>query len=128
MNYLLDTHLLLWSAFGDRRLPKRARKIILSQDHDLWFSVASIWEVAIKQASGRRDFDVDPGALRTGLLKAGYRELDIRGPHVLTVRLLPTIHRDPFDRILVAQAHAEGLSLLTADATLQVYGSPVVLV
>lgn len=128
MNYLLDTHLLLWTAFADRRLPKRARKIILSQDHELWFSVASIWEVTIKHTLGRSDFDVDPGALRTGLLSNGYRELDVRGPHVLTVRLLLNIHRDPFDRILVAQAHTEGLSLLTADTTLQAYGSPVVLV
>ena len=89
------------------------------------FSVASLWEVAIKSSLGRRDFSVDAGQLRSGLLAAGFDELPIRAEHVLRVASLPCLHRDPFDRLLVAQALCEKISLLSADAALVGYGSVV---
>lgn len=91
----------------------------------IWFSVVSIWEMAIKASLGREDFQVNPPALRLGLLEQGFRELPIQVNHVLAVQHLPRIHRDPFDRLLVTQAAQERLSLLTADRTLLSYGEVV---
>ena len=104
MNYLFDTHLLLWAAAMPVRLPPRARGILDDAGNDIIFSVGSIWEVAIKNGLGRDDFQVDPALLRMGLLDAGYRELPISGGHVTAFGNLPPIHRDPFDRPLIAQA------------------------
>ena len=89
------------------------------------FSTASIWEVVIKNALGRRDFHVDPRQLRDGLIQNGYGELAIRSEHALAVGLLPPIHNDPFDRILMAQAQVENVTLLTTDRTLARYPVPV---
>jgi len=88
----------------------------------LFFSVASIWDAVIKHARGKPDFALDPGRLRRGLLDNGYLELAIGAAHVLAVRDLPAIHRDRFDRLLVARARTEGLRLLTSDAALVRYG------
>ncbi|MEL6992833.1 MAG: type II toxin-antitoxin system VapC family toxin [Pseudomonadota bacterium] len=128
MNLLLDTHLLLWSAFASDRLSPAAREAIADPTNDLWFSAVSLWEVAIKRSLDRPDFQVEPGTLRAGLLANGYREQVLTGSHCLGQMQLSAIHRDPFDRILVAQAQGEGLTLLTADATVARYPGPVRLV
>ena len=125
MNVLLDTHLLLWTAFAPERLAPAAVEVIDDAAHALFFSPVSLWEVVIKNALGRADFSVDPHMLRRGLHENEYRELSIESRHVLAVAHLPPLHRDPFDRLLVAQASSEGFILLTADATLAGYAGPV---
>jgi len=89
------------------------------------FSPASLWEIAIKRAMGRSDFRADPRLLRRGLLDNGYGELPITSEHAVAVDGLPPIHKDPFDRILVAQASVEGIALLTADPVVAQYPGPV---
>lgn len=128
MNYLLDTHLLIWAAVDSDRLPKRAIEIISDSANPLWVSVASFWEVAIKRSKLRAEFPVEVGSFRAGLFSNGYEELAIESRHVLAVQNLPHFHSDPFDRLLVAQAIAEGMILLTADKALAAYGSSVCLV
>jgi PIN domain nuclease of toxin-antitoxin system len=123
--FLVDTHLLLWWSVMPEHLPESARILLERSDSPLLFSVVSLWEVAIKASLGRGDFQVDPLALRMGLLREGFRELPIQVEHVLAVQKLPWIHRDPFDRLLVAQAAREQLTLLTADRTLLGYGDGV---
>lgn len=125
MKLLLDTHLLLWAASEPARIPLPARKLIANRAHELLFSAASLWEIAIKSGLGREDFRVDLRLLRRGLLDNGYSELPITSEHVLALGVLSSIHRDPFDRILAAQATVEGLILLTIDPVLARYGGPV---
>lgn len=125
MKLLLDTHLLLWAAGTPKRLSAATRKMIESADNTLCFSVASIWEVVIKRGLGRPDFQVDANLLRRGLLDNGYAELLITGAHVLAMEGLPSIHKDPFDRLLVAQATAEGMTLLTSDSNVALYPGPI---
>lgn len=115
MTVLLDTHVLLWAAGFADRLPRGTRDLIEDDETELLYSAASIWEVAIKSGLGRADFDVDPRILRRGLLENAYTELPVTGAHAAAVDLLPPIHVDPFDRILIAQARIEGVILLTAD-------------
>lgn len=121
MKLLLDTHLLLWAAATPKRLSRAARAMLSDADNTLLFSAVSLWEVAIKRTLGRDDFLVDPRALRRGLVENGYVELAMTGEHALAVVSLPLIHRDPFDRMLVAQAGAEGVMLLTADPVVAEY-------
>ena len=125
MILLLDTHLLLWAVGMPDRLSTAARALLEDPDIQLFFSAASLWEIAIKRGLGRTDFQVDPRLLRRGLTDNGYRELAITGEHALQVDSLPLIHKDPFDRILVAQAMAEGITLLTSDDTVARYPGPV---
>ena len=125
MNLLLDTHVLLWAAVASRRLPEDARALIEDPGNELVFSAASLWEVAIKNGFGREEFSVDPRLLRRGLLENGYVELPVTGAHAVAVDLLPPIHKDPFDRILVAQAQIEGFTLLTADEVVTRYPGPI---
>lgn len=125
MNLLLDTHLLLWAAGDPARLSPAARKLIQDPAHQLWFSAASLWEITIKGRLVREGFQVDPALLRRGLLENGYQELPITCQHVLAVGRLPDLHRDPFDRVLVAQAEIEGALLLTVDERVAQYGRPV---
>jgi len=125
MKLLIDTHLLLWAAQGAKRLPREARTLMGDPENELLFSVASLWEIVIKNRLGRDDFKVDPRLLRRGLLDNGYAELGITGAHVLAIETLPPIHKDPFDRLLVAQAMVEGITLLTADACVAEYPGPV---
>ena len=119
---LLDTHLLLWAAFEPARLSSKATKTLQSRETPLAFSLASLWEVAVKSSLGRPDFAVDPGLLHRSLLAEGFVEVAIAAPHLARVATLPWVHRDPFDRLLVAQAIENKLTLLTADATLKRYG------
>jgi PIN domain nuclease of toxin-antitoxin system len=128
LNLLLDTHLLVWAATRNKRLSRHASELIEDQENVLWFSAASLWESAIKAALKRPDFPIDVGALRAGLLANQYHELPVEGRHVIVFRDLPLIHRDPFDRLLVAQAQCEGMVLLTVDKILKQYGKMVMLV
>src|SRR5690554_4754383 len=98
-------------------MSRKADRMDKDPANALWFSVASLWEIAIKRALDRPDFRTDPGTMRAGLLGNGYRELAIEGRHCLALTTLPPIHRDPFDRMLIAQAALEGMTLLTADDT-----------
>jgi PIN domain nuclease of toxin-antitoxin system len=126
MKLLLDTHLLLWAARGPKeRLPAEAATLITDEANELMFSAASIWEVAIKSGLGRQEFSADPHILRRGLFQSGYVELPITSEHAAAVKMLPALHKDPVDRLLVAQAMVEGVALLTADAKLAEYGGPV---
>jgi PIN domain nuclease of toxin-antitoxin system len=128
LKLLLDTHLLLWAVLHPARLSRAARDLLSDLDNELLFSAASLWEVTIKQGRGHDDFQVDPRLLRRGLLDNGYVELPISGLHALAVGGLPTLHKDPFDRILIAQAIVEGITLLTADTLVAQYPAPVRLV
>lgn len=128
MKLLLDTHLLLWAAGDGKKLSKAARGLIDASDNELFFSAASAWEVVIKRGLDRDDFQVDPRLLRRGLLDNGYSELPITSDHVMALESLPPLHQDPFDRILIAQAWAEGITLLTADNRVSQYPGPIRLV
>ena len=125
MKFLLDTHLLLWTAGDPKRLSAKARKLINEPTSELFFSAASLWEIAIKRGLGRHDFKVDVRLLRRGLLDNGYSELPIGSEHAVAIEGLPSIHKDPFDRMLVAQSMVEGITLLTADAYVAQYPGPV---
>jgi PIN domain nuclease of toxin-antitoxin system len=126
MQLLLDTHLLLWVSEDSPRLSRKARKLVGDTDNDVSFSVASLWEVAIKSMRGRKDFDVNAADLRLTLLENGFRETPILAQHVLYTSRLPAFHKDPFDRLLIAQALEEGLTLLTADAVVASYSAAFV--
>ncbi len=125
MKLLLDTHLLLWAANEPKRLPKTARALIENLENEVLFSAASLWEIVIKSSLGRQDFRVDARVLRRGLLDNGYTELPITSEHAVNVDQLPPTHKDPFDRILVAQAAVEGVILLTNDRKLLDYPGPI---
>jgi len=125
MRVLLDTHILLWTAIIPRKLPSELRKLLDTPGVELMFSTVSIWEVAIKQSQRRPDFQADPVALRNGLIARGRIELRVSGEHAVAVAGLPMIHRDPFDRMLLAQAMVEGAELLTVDADLARYPGPI---
>src|SRR5436853_6479228 len=124
MKLLLDTHLLLWAAREPRRLSKRARTLIDNPGNELLFSAASLWEVAIKRGLGREDLKVDARLLRRGLLDNGYSELPFFFDHAAATESLPPIHKDPFDRVLVAHATVEGVTLLTIDSLVAQYPCP----
>ena len=128
MKLLLDTHLLPWAAGEPRRLSRRARGLIDKLGNELFFSPASLWEVVIKRGLGRPDFKVDARVLRRGLLDNGYGELPIASDHVVAIDSLPSIHKDPFDRVLVAQATVEGITLLTTDSVISQYPGPIMVV
>jgi len=128
LKLLLDTHLLLWAANEPEKLSAKAVSLMSNPEHQLIFSAASIWEIAIKNSLGRADFEVDTRLLRRGLLDNDYTELTITSAHAVFVESLPLIHKDPFDRILVAQATVEGFTLLTADSAVAKYPGPIELV
>lgn len=125
MKLLLDTRLLLWAAGQPAKLSRRARTLIEKEDNALYFSAASLWEVTIKRMLNRPDFRVDPRLLRRSLLDNGYMEMPISSEHAVFVDSLPPLHKDPFDRILIAQASVEGITLLTADKMLTAYPGPI---
>ena len=127
MKLLLDTHLLIWAADNIERVPVAARALMTDPKSELIFSVASLWEIAIKSGLNRPDFQVNVGLLRRGLIDNGYRELPILSQHVIAIDALPPIHKDPFDRMLIAQATVEGILLLTDDSTVARYPGPLML-
>jgi PIN domain nuclease of toxin-antitoxin system len=107
------------------RLSAEVATLLQAPENALYFSAASLWEITIKRGLGRDDFQVDGRALRRGLLDNGYQDLPIQSVHTLMIDNLPAIHKDPFDRILIAQAMAEGLTLLTNDAVVASYPGPI---
>ena len=125
MKLLLDTHILLWAAGQPDRHSDPTRIMLLDPRNALFFSAASIWEVVIKRGIGRDDFKVDPHRLRKMLIVNGYTELSVTAEHVLRVDTLPMLHKDPFDRLLVAQARSEAMRLLTVDSAIIQYGEAV---
>lgn len=128
MTLLLDTHLLLWAFVGSKKLPKPAARLIDDKANVVAYSVVSLWEIAIKNSLGKPGFRVDVREFRKLLLENGYAEVPVNGEHVLTMTALPTLHKDPFDRMLVAQAVAEGFTLLTSDPAIGRYKGPAKLV
>ena len=128
MKLLLDTHILLWTALGSDRIPKTMAARLTDPGVELVYSVVSLWEIVIKRALDRADFTADPRALRDDLLDNGFHELAVTAQHALGVAELPKLHGDPFDRMLVAQARAEGLTLITADRKVAAYADGIELV
>ncbi len=125
MKLLLDTHLLVWAAHSPDRLSRQARSMLSDPSNQLVFSAASIWEIAIKYELNRTAFQAHPRVLRRGLIENEYIELPVTSEHTLAVSALPPLHKDPFDRLLIAQATVEGILLLTADAAVARYPGPV---
>ncbi|HEY9788163.1 MAG TPA: type II toxin-antitoxin system VapC family toxin [Candidatus Obscuribacterales bacterium] len=125
MKLLLDTHLLLWAAGQPELLSAKARAILEDEHSELFFSAASLWEISIKRGIGRDDFRVEPRLLRRGLMENGYNEIALTSEHAASIDILPPIHKDPFDRILVAQALVEGITLVTTDPVLAQYPCPI---
>lgn len=127
MRLLLDTHIVLWAAADDGDLPgRRAVALVDDPTNTLVFSAATIWEIAIKTGLGRADFAIDPQLLRRSLLANGYEELPVTGAHAAAVAGLPRHHKDPFDRLLVAQAIVEDLTLVTVDSEIACYDAPLI--
>jgi PIN domain nuclease of toxin-antitoxin system len=125
MRLLLDTHILLWVVGESRRLSAAAKSFIGDPNHELVFSVINLWEAAIKAGLGRNDFRVDVESLRRRLLDHAFREMAVTGAHAVAVVTLPPLHKDPFDRMLVAQATVEGLTLVTSDPMVAKYPGPI---
>jgi PIN domain nuclease of toxin-antitoxin system len=128
MRVLLDTHILLWAVGEPAKLPPQARQAILDPTNEILFSAASIWEIAIKSQLRRRDFVADAAEVAGAAVDSGFDELPVRAQHAALTARLPVHHRDPFDRLLIAQAIHEPLHLLTGDATLGKYTELVVMV
>lgn len=128
MRILLDTHVLLWSLYAPERLGEHAKAQIEDRTNAVLFSAASIWEIAIKAALRRPDFDIDPFEVLNEANAIGFTELAIDSRVAAAVRDLPQFHQDPFDRLLVAQALSEPAVLLTADSKLQPYSDLVRLI
>ena len=127
MKLLLDTHILLWAAGEPQKLPVKIRQLIEDEENTLFFSTASIWEIVMKNGLGRSDFQIEPRMFRSALMDNGYLEVPITSEHVLFVHDLPPLHKDPFDRILVAQSSIEGMALLTVDQAVIDYGGTVMI-
>jgi PIN domain nuclease of toxin-antitoxin system len=128
MRLLLDTHILLWTIAESRRLSTDARALIGDASSEITFSAVSLWEVAIKTGRGRADFHIEAGLLRRQMLDNGFVELAVTGAHAVALASLPALHRDPFDRMLVAQAMVEGVMLVTGDRAVAKYPGPIRLV
>ena len=120
MRLLLDTHVLLWWLADDRKLAKRAREIIANPDNDVHVSSASVWEAAIKMALGRLEIELDD--LEAAVVRNGFRQLPVGFRHAITAGRLPSVHRDPFDRMLIAQASVEDLRVVSHDRVFERYG------
>ena len=125
MKFLLDTQIAMWAYFQSKRLSVQARAVLEDPQNELVFSTASLWEVAIKRSLGNPGFQFDPRILRRAMLDDGYEELPVLGQHAVAVDALPPKHKDPFDRLLIAQAMVEGITLLTADAEVARYPGPI---
>ena len=125
MKFLLDTHILIWSATEPERLSPAAQELLKELANQFVFSTTSIWEIAIKFGLGRRGFQFDPRLLRGGLFTQGFTELPLTSDHAVAVAGLPLVHRDPFDRILIAQAIVEDIPLVTSDPVIAKYSCPL---
>ncbi|MDR1490182.1 MAG: type II toxin-antitoxin system VapC family toxin [Desulfovibrio sp.] len=125
MKLLLDTQMLLWAVFWPDLLPQKAWQAIADADNCLHFNSASLWEISIKSAQNRPDFQVSARIMRRQLLANGYEEIAITSLHTVAIGDLPLLHKDPFDRILIAQARTEDICLLTSDAKIAEYSAPI---
>ena len=121
VKFVLDTHVLLWAAGEPDKLSVKGRTLLGDPENTLIFSAASLSEIVIKRGLGRDDFRVDPRMLRRGLLDNGYDELAVSSEHAVAVEGLPSLHKDPFDRLLIAQAQVEAMTLVTSDAMVARY-------
>lgn len=128
MRLLLDTHVLLWAAAASTRLPAATKDLLRDSSNQIYYSAASVWEIAIKSALRRDDFRADPARLVVALAKMEFNELPVRAAHAVALSRLPAHHRDPFDRLLVAQAISEPMILLTVDRALPAYSDNVRLI
>ena len=128
MNLLLDTDLLIWAASTPERLSSEALSLLQNANYQLYFSAVNLWEISIKRGLGRQDFRLNPSLLYRGLIENGYTELVVKSFHCVALKQLPVIHKDPFDRMLVAQAVSEGMLLLTSDSVIAEYPGPIQLV
>jgi PIN domain nuclease of toxin-antitoxin system len=122
MNILLDTHVLLWWLADDACLGKKARGAIENVNNLTFVSAASIWEIMIKKALGKLDL---PASFREVLAAESFQALDITWEHAFQVEFMPLLHRDPFDRMLIAQCQVEGLTLVTNDPAIRKYDVPI---
>ena len=125
MNFLLDTHILIWVAISPHKISSELSSLLSDPSNHLYYSAASFWEISIKESLGKKDFKVSSKKLHDGLIENGYKEIKVSALHAMEVIKLPFIHRDPFDRILVATAIWENMPLLTNDSTLSPYHSLV---
>jgi len=123
---LLDTHILLWAAGEPERLSSATRELLEDEKNVLYFSSVNIWEIVIKSGLGRDDFRVNPARLRRLLIANGWIEMSVTSDHVLLIETLPLLHKDPFDRILLAQARAERMQFVTADHRIKQYGHDII--
>ncbi len=121
MRYLLDTHILIWTLGRLDLIPAGMLERLDDPECSIYFSAINLWEMVIKTALPRRDLQVDPVEARQEALGFGFRELHVTAEHAFTVASLPPLHKDPFDRLLIAQARTEGLDLLTVDNQVQQY-------
>lgn len=121
MNYLLDTHILLWTLVDPDKVPGPMRRIVEDTGNRVWFSAASIWEIAIKHSLAKADFAVEPAVIWKAARETGLEELAVTAEHAVGVDALPWLHRDPFHRLLVAQARAVGMKLLSVDPRVNAY-------
>lgn len=126
MNLLLDTHVALWAITDSPKLPPKARELILSPKTNVWISAASVWEIAIKHALGRGDMPVSGEDAARYFRESGYRFLAVEPEHAVAVEGLAAHHQDPFDRILVAQALAEPMRLMTHDPLVARYSDTII--
>jgi len=125
MKYLLDTHVLLWAAYEPGKLSKRCVDKLSDQENTLLFSSVSVWEISIKTALGRDDFAINVIDFLRGLRLNDYNEMVVTSDHAIAQMSLPMLHKDPFDRMLIAQAIVEKVSLLTADTDVLRYEGPI---
>jgi len=123
VNYLLDTHILLWTLVDPEKVPARMRRIVEDTGNRVWFSAASIWEIAIKHSLAKPDFTVEAATIWKAARETGLEELAVTAEHAIGVDALPWLHRDPFDRLLVAQARTDGMKLLSVDPKVNAYSS-----
>ena len=121
MNYLLDTHILLWILVDPDKVPRPMRRIVEDTGNRVWFSAASIWEIAIKHSLAKPDFTVEAATIWKAARETGLEELAVTAEQALGVDALPWLHRDPFDRLLVAQARTAGMKLLSVDPEVNAY-------
>ncbi|MWQ14035.1 PIN domain-containing protein [Glaesserella parasuis] len=128
MKILVDSHILLWLAWDKKEnLSPQAVELLDDPTSEIYFSLASLWEIAIKSSLGKPDFDIDVEALEKGLIQVGCRMLAIELPHILKQAQYPFINRDPFDRLLMAQAEVENVFFMTADTMILKYQKPYII-
>jgi PIN domain nuclease of toxin-antitoxin system len=123
---LLDTHIFVWWLENDRKFPKAADPLILDHANEIYFSAGSVWKIVIKASLGQ--IQVDPALVVAAIPKSGFQELPVTSRHAIEVGTLPNHHRDPFDRLLVAQSRIEPMHLLTHDRQLAAYGDTILIV